>query len=137
MNIKRTLTIIIVLALAASCSPSARLARLVKKHPELVRVDTLYIHDTIIVEGVKYDTVTRFLTNTTVEVINNERMRLEYHYDTITNEIRHSFECKEITIHKEHRIPYNFVQPTEPTQWWIWLIGIGVLVLFVYDRFIR
>jgi hypothetical protein len=137
MNIKRTLTIIILIALAASCSPSARLARLVKKNPELVRVDTLFIHDTIIVEGVKYDTVTRFLTNTTVEVINNERVRLQYHYDTITNEIRHSFECKEITIHKEHRIPYNFVQPTEPTQWWLWLIGIGVLALFVYDRFIR
>jgi hypothetical protein len=137
MNIKRPLTIIIVLFLAASCSPSARLARLLKKHPELVRVDTLFIHDTIIVEAVKYDTVTKFLTNTTVEVINNERVRLQYHYDTVTNEIWHEVECKEQRIVYERQFTYPTIEQVPVLPTWVWLIGIGVFALWIYDRFIR
>jgi len=52
-----------------SCSPQKRLHRLVKKHPELTRVDTIKIQDTIIVPGIKTDTVfSSSLLNDTVTI---------------------------------------------------------------------
>lgn len=39
-----------------SCSPQHRLQRLIKKHPELVRIDTLSLHDTIRVSRLHVDT---------------------------------------------------------------------------------
>jgi hypothetical protein len=43
--------------LLASCSPQKRLHRLITKHQELTRLDTIKIQDTVIVPGLKVDTV--------------------------------------------------------------------------------
>lgn len=40
----------------ASCSPERRLANLLKKHPQLVKTDTVFRHDTIIIPGSTVDT---------------------------------------------------------------------------------
>jgi hypothetical protein len=51
------------IALLFSCSPQKRLNRLVKKHPELVKIDTITVRDTIrdtinvTTELVKVDTI--------------------------------------------------------------------------------
>ena len=54
---KKTALYFVVLLLLASCSPQKRLHRLVSKHPELSRVDTIKIQDTVIVPSIKTDTV--------------------------------------------------------------------------------
>jgi len=54
---KNYLYILLLILLISSCSPQKRLHRLVKKHPELSRVDTIKIQDTVIVPGIKTDTV--------------------------------------------------------------------------------
>ena len=47
---KKLLAIIAIATLLGSCAAEKRLARFLQKHPELQRVDTTFIHDTIILE---------------------------------------------------------------------------------------
>lgn len=47
---KKLLAIIVIATLLGSCAAEKRLARFLQKHPELQRVDTTFIHDTIIQE---------------------------------------------------------------------------------------
>jgi hypothetical protein len=144
MKPKRILLIAIVLFLLSviaglnSCSPQKRINRITAKHPHLVQKDTVWITDTIIVEGVRYDTITRFLTNTKVEVINNERVRLQYFYDTVTNEIWHEVECHEQRIVYERSFVVDKVITTHEWEKYVkWLVIlllviVGVRAFFKY-----
>jgi len=136
MKPKRILLIVIVLfvlsVIAASCSPQKRINRITEKHPHLVQKDTVWITDTIIVEGVRYDTITKFLTNTKVEVINNERVRLQYFYDTVTKEIHHEVECKENRIVYERSFVVDKVITTHEWEKYLkWLVILLVVVVGV------
>jgi len=137
MKPKRILLIAIVLFLlsilaSVGCSPQKRINRIIKNNPHLVQKDTVWITDTIIVEGVKYDTITKFLTNTKVEVINNERVRLQYFYDTVTNEIHHEVECKENRIVYERSFVVDKVVTIHDWQKYvIWLVILLVVIVGV------
>jgi hypothetical protein len=137
MKPKRILLIAIVLFVlsilaSVGCSPQKRINRITAKHPHLVQKDTVWITDTIIVEGVRYDTVTRFLTNTKVEVINNERVRLQYFYDTVTKEIHHEVECKENRIVYERSFVVDKVITTHEWEMYLkWLVILLVVVVGV------
>lgn len=47
---KKLFAIIVIATLLGSCAAEKQLARLLQKHPELQRIDTTFIHDTIIIE---------------------------------------------------------------------------------------
>jgi len=104
--------LIIILVVLSSCTPQKRLNRLVKKNPELIRVDTVRIIDTIVIDSYHFDTTTKFIEHKTVEVINNERVRLQYRYDTITNEIWHEVICHGDTIIRTHEITHPTIVNT-------------------------
>lgn len=143
MKPKRILLIAIVLFVLSviaglnSCSPQKRINRITAKHPHLVQKDTVWITDTIIVEGVRYDTITRFLTNTKVEVINNERVRLQYFYDTVTNEIHHEVECKENRIVYERSFIVDKVVTTHEWEKYVKWLVILLLVVVGVRAFIK
>ena len=44
---KKILSILAIITLLCSCAPEKRLARFLERHPELQRIDTVMIHDTI------------------------------------------------------------------------------------------
>ena len=50
------LLLLISLLLCAACSPSKRLARLLERHPELKKPDTVVVQDTVAVPGENADT---------------------------------------------------------------------------------
>ena len=137
MKPKRTLLIaitLLILSILASvgCSPQKRINRITAKHPHLIQKDTVHIHDTIVVEAYKYDTVTKFLTNTKVEVINNERVRLQYFYDTVTNEIHHEVECKEQRIVYERSFVVDKVVTTHEWEKYVkWIIILLIVIIGV------
>ena len=118
--------------LIVSCSPQKRLNRLVKKHPELITIDTIRIVDTIIVENYLFDTTTVLHFNDSVTVINNEKVILKYFYDTLRQEIYHEVECIGDTIIKETFIPIEKIVFKE-LSWWekyrTIIIILGVLIL--------
>ena len=118
-----------------SCSPQKRLNRLVKKNPELIQNDTVIVHDTVIIPTIQIDTTTIFIPHKTVEVINNEKVRLQYRYDTITREIYHEVECKGDTLVREILVPvekYNITNDYSFVKWIVVLLIIGMgLVVFL------
>ena len=118
--------------LIVSCSPQKRLNRLVKKHPELITIDTVRVIDTIIVENYSYDTTTILRFNDSVTVINNEKVILKYFYDTLRREIYHEVECIGDTIVKETLVPVEKIVIKE-LSWWekygTIVIIFGVLAL--------
>ena len=125
--------LIILLCIFASCTPQKRINRLVKKHPHLIQKDTIKVIDTIIIESVQYDTNTIFIPHKTVEVINNEKVRLQYRYDTITNHIYHEVECKGDTLIREVVVPvekYNITNDYSFIKWIVFLLiaGMGLVV---------
>jgi len=108
-----------IILILASCSPQKRLNRLVKKHPELIKVDTLSVHDTIHTETIKADTVfkdTTFLRllRDTITVV-NDRLRINtYHYrDSIFIE----GECLGDTIIREIKVPYQKIIVKHDKGW--------------------
>jgi len=134
---------IIIILLLSSCSPQKRLNRLVKKHPELIKVDTLSVHDTIHTETIKADTVfkdTTFLRllRDTITVV-NDRLRINtYHYrDSIFIE----GECIGDTIIREIRVPYKYIQPVTkvktPAYMVIVLVGLIIILILLGIKSLR
>jgi len=132
-----------IILILASCTPQKRLNRLVKKHPELIKVDTLSVHDTIHTETIKADTVfkdTTFLRllRDTITVV-NDRLRINtYHYrDSIFIE----GECIGDTIIREIRVPYKYIQPVTkvktPAYIIILLVGLVILLILLGIKSLR
>lgn len=48
-----------------SCSPSRRIERILRKNPELLKVDSVPIYDTLYIGNVTFDTIIRLDTSTT------------------------------------------------------------------------
>ena len=125
-----------ILAIALlSCSPQKRLNRLVKKYPDLLSNDTIRVIDTLVIPTIQIDTTTIFIPHKTVEVINNEKVRLQYRYDTITREIYHEVECKGDTLVREILVPvekYNITNDYSFVKWIVVLLIFGMgLVVFL------
>ena len=105
-------------------------------YPDMFKKDTLVIHDTVIVESIHADTVTKVVFNDSIVVINNDRMVVKYYYDTITNNIIHEGECKDIIVPTETLVPVkSIIYPTwydQAKPWfpWIWV----VLAIFVISK---
>lgn len=123
-------------ALTTSCSPQKKLNRLVKKHPELVRQDTIKIVDTIYIQQVNIDTVTKIIEHDSVVVINNDKVLLKYFYDTLRQEIYHDVTCKEDTVIYEREIVHDTIEvkPNYTTFWWVLILSILVAFLFWKNR---
>jgi len=100
---------ICLLCVLVACSPSKRLARLVKKHPELVKVDTLRVHDTTITEHVRKDTVINW--NTLYDTAYIVKDKLSIKVVRVNDSIYIRGACESDTIIKTINIPYSFVQP--------------------------
>ena len=119
----KKLIIILIAITSISCSPQMRLNRKVdrvekfaRKH-DLIIVDTIIIYDTTIVERFFTDTVSTFIYNDTTIVINNDRVEVKYYYDSITNNIYHDVEVKEIEIIKEIIVEVEKIKHVKETNW--------------------
>ncbi len=131
---------IITFLLVFGCSPQKKLQRLVKKHPELLQLDTIVIRDTIIIEDYVHDTTTVIRYHDSTTVIDNSKVILKYFYDTITREIHHEVECLGKEIITEKVIPYEKVVIQELT-WWqkygslVIIVSFLILFLLLIKRF--
>ena len=120
---------IILLLLLTQCTPQQRITRIAKKY-NLSLVDSIIVRDTVIIQTYKIDTTTIIKHNHTVEVINNDRVRLQYFYDTLTREIWHEVECKGDTVYLEKVVYFDkiVVEQSPLIKRVSWSI-IGLLIL--------
>jgi len=128
---------ILIILLFTFCTPQKRLERLILKHPELIKKDSLIVRDTIVTENVLKDTLLSWhnLYDTVTIVKDNLRIKVVRKLDSIY--IRG--ECLSDTIYTEKIVSVDKVVIKKPTflenilSIW-WLILIIVFVLFVYLR---
>ncbi len=131
---------IITFLLVFGCSPQKKLQRLIKKHPELIKLDTIIVRDTIIIEDFVVDTITKMEYHDSTVVIDNSKVYLKYFYDTITREIHHEVECLGQEIITEKIVPIEKVVIQELT-WWqkygslVLIISFLILFLLLVKRF--
>ncbi len=107
---------------------------MINKHPELIQKDTITIIDTVIVPEYTHDTTTLIRFHDSVTVINNERIRIKYFYDTLKETIHHQYTCFGDTVIKETIVPYETVVVQELTWWQKYgsiIIILSFLLLFL------
>jgi len=98
------------LILSTSCTPSQRVARLVKKY-NLEKRDTVRVTDTIITLGVSKDTTIHFYQRDTVR-IERGNLVMKYFYNTHDSTVYLQGECKGDTIYHETIREINSVSLT-------------------------
>jgi len=126
--------------LCFSCSPQQRLQRLLKKNPQLIELDTIRVIDTVIIQ--RYDTtlINTIIRQDSVTLINTERIKIKYYYDTITEKIEHFISLPSDTITQEVIIPYEKIVYKE-LSWWeqygtiVIIISLILGVLIVLKKF--
>ena len=121
---------IITFLLVFGCSPQKKLQRLIKKHPELIKLDTIIVRDTIIIEDFVVDTITEMQFHDSTVVIDNSKVYLKYFYDTLTREIHHEVECLGQEIITEKIVPIEKVVVQELT-WWQKYGSIVIILSFL------
>lgn len=115
-----------ILALLAACSPERRLQRLLRKHPELNRLDAVTVTDTVTIPG---DTIrlTAWITDTvTVEnerqVVQVVRVPVGSPCDTVPVRIRARGIVRPDTVYRTMTVEVPRVVPCPPNtkvhRWW-------------------
>jgi hypothetical protein len=119
---------LILLLFLSSCTPQKRLERLIRKHPELVRVDSVKIIDTIITQSVSIDTMQVMNTYDTF-IVNRDRLTVQVirHQDSIYVYGK----CAGDTVVLERKVPVRIIEVKESTTvpWWVYAFLILVLVV--------
>ena len=107
--------------LMCSCDPHKRIARIARNNPEVLQKDTVRVIDTIMIEGVRLDTVVtikEFYTRAVDTLrFEKERLTVEIYHDTVHDQIYISGECD--TIYKERTVEVPIEKIVVQAQnWW-------------------
>ena len=128
------------IVLLFSCSPQKRLNRLIKKHPELVKIDTIVVRDTIrdtvniTTNLTRVDTIFSFNQVFDTITITKDNLTVRYYHDTVHDKVYISGECDTIWVEVpfekivEYKVPCNTASVEENIKWWYWVL---LLLLFL------
>lgn len=116
---------LLVLLLLVACTPQKRLTRLLKKNPELEKVELRVDTVTQIINGV--DTIYH-LSVDTIRIVRTPPTRYEvrYKYKTIKDTVKINVKGKERII----KIKEKREVKKQRSLWWVWLV-IGFLFGFI------
>jgi len=132
MNRKPLSSIILCLCLfGVSCTPEKRLARLVEKHPELAKTDTVWAEVKYFVPEIRHDT--SFFWSTDTVILEKDRLRVEIHTDTVTKRIKVYGACLSDTVYQIVPKYITTVSPVKSVKvprwnWFWWGFVFGILV---------
>lgn len=125
---------IIIALLLISCSAQKRFTRLITKHPELLTVDTLVVHDTITlyVPEVKTDTVVTVQQLIDTVVLTKDRVTVKTWYVPKEKKVYIQGKCDPVYVTKivEKKIPVKYY---ERYPWWKKLLNnlLAIFIIFV------
>ncbi|MHA1166312.1 MAG: hypothetical protein ACTSRU_00710 [Candidatus Hodarchaeales archaeon] len=134
------LYLILLISLTA-CSPVKRLNRLIDKHPELIRTETVTIRDTVevVVPEVKHDTM--FLEKSLHDTVFIQKDRLKIKIWKVSDTIRVEGECETDTIRlvREIEVPVKYYKDDykwwHKIPWWVYFLIFGTGGYFLYVKF--
>jgi hypothetical protein len=127
--------VIILLLLAVSCTPQKKLQRLLDKHPELTKKDTLTIRDTITTETISHDTLLNWTNLYDTTYIEKDRLRIKV--VRVNDSIYIKGECIGDTIYYEKIVPVDkIIYKKSEKSLNLWLIFVGVLLVIAIIRWL-
>lgn len=119
------------------CTPGQRMARIIKKHPELAIKDTVRISDTTIVKGSTVDSLFIFSGDTIT--VSDSNQTIKYFYNNVTHKHYIKGEVRDREVVKEIKVPYvKYILPKK--SWWdtyqgyIIVILLSVIAIFAFKR---
>lgn len=130
----------------ASCDPAKRISRIVKRHPELVKVDTVWKKDTIVSKLVKHDSLFNFYQPDTV-YIKEGKLNVKYVFNKDST-VYIQGKCDADTVYKYYPVQVNSLNVAKAltrverfkiwmfNNWW-WLLGILWIVWKVFGKAIK
>jgi len=138
---KNTIFIILSILILASCSPQMRLHRLVTKHPELTKIDTIKIQDTVIVPGPKLDTA--FHSSVLKETITITKENLQIKLIEINDTIYLDAQVEPDTVIITREIPVQRIVHIEQENWFnklwrkfkFWLLYIIAFIILIFSLY--
>lgn len=128
-----------------SCNPEKHLAHFIKRHPELVKSDTVWKRDTIWTKLVQKDTSFYFAAPDTV-FINQGKLQVKYYYNRHDSTIYLQGKCKPDTVIKLYAQAINNTNVKPPAlgwgdkiKLWLWDNGwwIALLIFVIWKLFGR
>ena len=99
-----------------SCSPQQRLAHLLKRHPELVKQDTVWHLDTFRIHEVYFDTVLKNQITRDTIIIKQDRLTIKYFNSR--DSVFISGKCDSIVKLVNVPVNVNTVSLVETTHWY-------------------
>lgn len=143
---KRLSSILLLFVLFTSCDPAKRISRIVKRHPELVKVDTVWKRDTIIMSGASKDSTFSFYQHDTV-VLKKDNLTVKYFFNKDST-VYIQGKCAPDTIVKYYPVQVNTLNVAKALTWkekvkififdnWIWIVGILWLVWKVFGKALK
>lgn len=133
---KNLLSVILICTLF-SCSPEKRLARLIEKHPELVKRDTIWRSDTIRTQLVTKDTVFNNAIIRDTVIVHKDNMTIKYVNNGKTIYLKGT--CDPITIIKKEPVYVNTVSPIKEVhviRWYDW-VSYCLSTIFIIALILR
>ena len=136
---RKTIGILILLILS-SCSPEKRIARILKKHPELVKSDTVWHRDTIYTKSVEKDTTFYFNQPDTV-YMNEGKMHVKYYFNKDST-VYLQGKCDADTVVKYYPVQVNSVS-VKDGKWYdeaikyVWFLVFLLILYILYRIFVK
>jgi len=108
------ISLLLVLSTQTGCSPSARLNRLLTRHPELMISDTIVISDTMTIPQVEADTA--FYLDSIHDTIILHKDRLEITINRIHDTLYIRGKCKADTVIIHRTVPVEKIKIIKPDK---------------------
>ena len=99
----------------SGCSPERRLANLIHRHPELIKSDTVYKRDTLIISSHSKDTIFQNTATKDTVFLKENNMTVKYYNDGKTVYLKGT--CDTVRIIREVPFQVNSVEAKPETFW--------------------
>lgn len=135
-----------VLVSLTSCDPSKRIARIIKRNPDLVKIDTVWKKDTIYTAGASKDSTFHFYQHDTV-VLKKDNLTVKYYFNKDST-IYINGKCAPDTIVKMYPVQVNSVSVAKALtfkervkvwifdNWW-WMLAILWLIWKIFGTALK
>lgn len=138
------ISLICIISCSSNCYETY--AKLKRKCPELVKKDSITIHDTTVINGIKKDTV--FENTTDTLIIKEKQLTMRYFYNQTTNTVFLSGKCDTVVVVKEIKTVRDFIITPGVAfdalttysfgfikkNWWVILVAVAVVYAGILVR---
>ena len=137
---------LLLLVFLYSCDPAQHLARYTKRHPELIKKDTIYKDTIVVTKESSKDTAFYYNSKDTV-YIRDGKLEVKYFYNSDST-VYIEGRCKPDTIKIRYPVYVSNIEVEKVLTWkqriklwlfdnWWWILAIISVVIFIFRKVIN